>query len=368
MVSPVWSCRLISARWAWSPIRRVCWALVFTACYSRHSYVWLTYRQRLEDVIAGCEAAWVFYGGVFKVLVPDNMKAIVDVADPVCPRINAGFAEYSESRGFGVDPCRVRTPTDKARCERTVAYVRGSMFAGEEFIDLADAQRKAEVWCREVAGQRIHGTTGRRPAEVFALEEAPLLLPPPVMAYDLPIYARPKVHQDGHCEVAKALYSVPYRLRGETLDARVDSAVVKFFYRGQLVKVHPRQKPGRRVTDVGDLPAGKAIYATRDSQSLLRQARLEGDAVGAVAARLLDCELPWTRMRQVYRLLGLARRFGSERLDDACAKALEIDCVDVGVIARILQRASAGLPETPSIPQRLPLRFGREASELGGGR
>jgi len=348
--------------------RRVCWALVFTAGYSRHTYVWLTYRQRIEDVIAGCEAAWVFYGGVFRVLIPDNMKAIVDVADALCPRINAAFAEYAQSRGFVIDPARVRTPTDKARCERTVAYVRGSLFAGEEFIDLADGQRRAEVWCRQVAGQRIHGTTTRRPAEVFATEEADRLLPGPPMVYDLPVYGHPKVHRDGHVEVARAIYSVPYRLRGATLDARADSALVKLYYRGQLVKVHPRQRPGGRHTDVSDLPPGRAAYANRDTDWLRHQARLEGDAVGDFAARLLDVELPWTKMRQVYRLLGLARRFGSTRLDDACAKALEIDCTDIAVVTRLVERAHAGLPDVTAIPQRLPLRFGREPGELGGGR
>jgi transposase len=348
--------------------QRVCWALVFTAGYSRHTYVWLTHRQRLEDVIAGCEAAWIFYAGVFRVLIPDNMKAIVDVADPVCPRINAAFAEYAQSRGFAIDPARVRTPTDKARCERTVAYVRGSLFAGEEFIDLADAQRRAEAWCMQVAGQRIHRTTGQRPAEVFVAEEAPRLLPGPIMPYDLPLYSHPKVHRDGHVEVARSLYSVPYRLRGAILDARADSAVVKLYHRGQLVKVHPRQRPGRRCTDVADLPAAKAIYANRDTEALVRQARLDGEAVGRFAARLLDVDLPWTRMRQVYRLLGLGRRFGPTRLDDACAKALEVDCVDIAVVGRLLERAAAGLPDARAIPQRLPLRFGRDSAELGGGR
>src|SRR6516164_9868018 len=246
------------------------------------------------------------------------MKPIVDAADPVTPRINVGFFEYAQSRGFAIDPCRVRTPTDKPRVERTVAYVRGSLFAGEEFIDLADAQRKASQWCREVAGVRIHRSTGRRPAEVFAAEEAPLLLPTPVMPYDLPIYSHPKVARDGHVEIARSLYSVPHRLIGASLDARADSQLVKLYFRGQLVKVHPRLSPGRRSTDVEDLPAGKAVYANRDTGWLLRQAAIDGEAIGIVAARLLDVELPWTRMRQVYRLLGLVRRYGPTRVDDAC--------------------------------------------------
>jgi len=141
--------------------RRALWALIFTAHVSRHTFVWCSWRQTLEDVIAGCEAAWEFYGGVFKVLVPDNMKSIVDRADPTAPRLNITFTEYAQARGFVIDPARVRSPQDKPRVERTVTYVRDSFFAGEEFADLADAQRRADVWCRIKAGMRIHGTIPR---------------------------------------------------------------------------------------------------------------------------------------------------------------------------------------------------------------
>ena len=63
--------------------RRVLHALIFTAVYSRHMFVWLSFAQTLEAVVAGCEAAWCFFGGVFKVLIPDNMKPVVAQADAV---------------------------------------------------------------------------------------------------------------------------------------------------------------------------------------------------------------------------------------------------------------------------------------------
>ncbi|MGH9287654.1 MAG: Mu transposase domain-containing protein [Acidimicrobiales bacterium] len=129
------------------------------------------------------------------------------------------------------------TARSKARVERTVAYVRGSFFAGEDFADLADAQRRAEAWCRTTAGQRVHGTTCRRPAEVFAAEEASRLLPAPALPYDLPVYAQPKVARDHHVEVAKALYSVPGHLIGRRIEARADAQLVKLFWRGALIKV-----------------------------------------------------------------------------------------------------------------------------------
>lgn len=346
--------------------RRVVWALIFTACFSRHCFVWLTYQQRLVDVIEGFEAAWLFFGGVFKVVIPDCMKAIVVDADDVNPRFNEGFVEYAQSRGFVVDPARVRHPRDKARVERSVSYVRGSFFAGEEFTDLADAQRRAEQWCRSTAGLRIHGTTQRRPAEVFAAEEAPLLLPAPVLPYDLPIYAHPKVARDHHVEVAKAIYSVPGHLIGHRVEARADAQLVKIFWRGGLIKIHPRQPPGGRHTDPADLPAGRDVYALRDLDYLRRQAELVGPSVGIYARRLLDVDLPWTRMRQVYRLLGLARRFGGRRVETACAQALAVDVVDVSVIGRLLERGREHTPP-PLVAQQLPLRFARHDHKAANG-
>lgn len=219
--------------------RRVCWALIFTACYSRHCYVWLTFTQTTADVIAGFGAAWLFFCGVFPVAIPDNMGQIVVKADKVTPRLNDTFLEYAQSRGFVIDPARVRTPTDKPRVERTVPYVRQSFFAGESFVDLADERRRAERWCRETAGMRIHGTTQLRPAEVFRTEEAPLLLSLPGQPYDTPVWSEPKVHRDFHVEVARALYSVPDSLVGARLSARADRSTVKLYLPGQLVKVHP---------------------------------------------------------------------------------------------------------------------------------
>jgi transposase len=151
--------------------RRVAWALIFTAVFSRHMFVWLTFTQGLTDVIAGFEAAWGFFGGVFKVVIVDNFKAIVIEADAISPRLNDGFLEYAQSRGFVVDPARVASPQDKPRVERSVAYVRKSFFKGEDFLDLPDAQIRAERWLLDDAGLRIHGTTQRRPLEVFRTEE-----------------------------------------------------------------------------------------------------------------------------------------------------------------------------------------------------
>ena len=83
--------------------RRV-WALVFTAGVSRHTFVWLSFNQNLATVIDGCEAAWQFFGGVFRVLVPDNMATVVTKADALDPVLNVAFVEGQVPRSGVGDP------------------------------------------------------------------------------------------------------------------------------------------------------------------------------------------------------------------------------------------------------------------------
>lgn len=345
--------------------QRRCHALVFCACYSRHCFVFLTFSQTTEAVIAGFEAAWRFFGGVFSTVIPDNLKAIVVEADATAPRFNQAFVEYAGARGFVIDPARVRRPQDKPRVERMVPFVRNSFFAGESFVDLPDAQLRAEEWCRGRAGRRIHRTTQCRPAEVFALEEAERLLPSPREPYDLPLYASAKVARDHHIEVGRALYSVPGGLIGTRVEVRADRALVKIFSRGQLVKVHFRQEPGHRATDPADLPTEKTAYAMRDLDQLRRLAFSHGQAIGAYASALLDHPLPWTRMRQVYALLGLVRKWGAERVEAACDKALDAEAVHVPLIARMLERDTENkVGSTPFAPTAVNARFARDSSHF----
>jgi len=201
---------------------------------------------------------------------------------------------------------------------------------------------------------------------VLAAGEAPRLAPAPVFGYEIPVYATAKVHRDHHIEVARALYSVPGNLTGACVQVRADSKLVRIWHRGQLVRTHPRQQPGRRSTDPADLPAHKTAYAMRDIGYLQRLADDTGPAVGAYAAALLDHPLPWTRMRQVCALPGLVRKWGPERVGAACARALEAEAVSVPLIGRMLARGteSAPLPHTPPLPAMPAPRFARDAAHF----
>lgn len=319
--------------------RRVVKGLILTAVVSRLVFCWPTYGETVLEVIEGLEEAWAFFEGVFRVLIVDNLKAIVDRADPLTPRLNPMFLEYAQARGFVIDPCIVGSPTQKPRVERAVPYCRDSGFAGENFCDIHASRVGMRRWCLEDAGMRIHGTTQRRPLEHFREVERAQLLPLPTARYDIPTVTSPKVARDHHVAIVKAVYSVPGNRIGQKVDARADSRLVRISQHGQLLCEHPRQPPGGRSTNPDHLPQHKRGYAMRDIDYLKRQAAEHGEHIGIYAVRLLDDPLPWTRMRKVYRLLGLVKRFGAERVEQACRRTLDLDLVDVVRVQRMLERA-----------------------------
>ena len=113
--------------------RRAVWALIVVLGYSRHCFVWPTFGQKLEDVIAGLESASAFFSGIPRYLVIDNFPPAMAGADALHPVFTKGFLEYSQRRGFIADAARVRHPKDKPKVERGVQYVRERLFKGSDF-------------------------------------------------------------------------------------------------------------------------------------------------------------------------------------------------------------------------------------------
>src|SRR5262249_14805141 len=151
----------------------------------------------------------------------------------------------------------------------------------------------------------------------------------PRAPYDMPLWGEPQVARGQQAQGAQTLYYVPPPYVGRILRARADQHTVRFYDGAVLVKTHPRAPAGGRAPDAIDFPAERTWYALRDVHALERQARSYGDAVGRFAAALLDNPLPWTRMRRVYALLGLVRRYGAARVEETCATALAVELLDV---------------------------------------
>jgi hypothetical protein len=326
-------------------------AWIFTPVVSRYRFVYPIARETTEEAIEACEAAWEFYDGVFEVVIPDNTKAIVEKADPLDAKIVFEFLEYSQKRGFYVDPTRARKPKDKPRVEGSVRYVRNDCFAGEVLHDVDGARARALVWARDEAGLEQHRITRRRSREHFDAVEKPALKPAPTAPYDTPTWSRPRVAADQHAQVALALYSLPRDYVGRKLDARADKQTVRFYVRGQLVKAHARVGDGERSTDRADFPADKLATAQRDEAHFVAKARDENEWIGKYAEALLDSKQPWARLRRVHALLRLSKIYGIERVAAACRVALEHELVDVRRLEVMVKDGRAGeRVERPTAP------------------
>lgn len=326
-------------------------AWIFTPVVSRYRFVYPVFSESTETAIEACEAAWAFYGGVFRVLVPDNTKAIVVNPDELAPGVTQAFQEYAQARGFFVDPARVRKPKDKARVENAVPTVRADCFGGEKLLDVEQARAHALWWCDEDYGAREHRTTRRAPREHFLAVEKGALLPAPTEVYDIPHWCEPRVCSRQLALVLGALYSVPGRFVGGRIRARADRSLVQFYENHEVVKVHPRQPKGGRSIEPRDYPAEKAIYAFRNREALLEQATAHGEQVGLFAAALLEGPEPWARMRRAYTLLRIVKRYGAARVEQACAIANAAQMIDVRRLEQMLvQVATPPAPRGRVIP------------------
>ncbi len=342
--------------------KRFVYGLIVTLALSRHQYVHVTFTQDLPSLIAGIEDAWAFFGGVAKKVVIDNLKAAVAKSDRYAPIFNRTFLEYSEFRGFLIDPARSGDPTGKPKVERQVPYVRKNFFAGETFRDLAHVQEEAVKWCRDIAGMRIHGTTRKRPLIVFNEEEKTFLLPLSEDRFDVPRWGEVKVHPDHHIRFGNSLYSVPTQYIGKEVSVRKDSRLLRIYHKGSLIKTHPAVPQGKRSTDFNDYPKEKTPYAMRSCTHYVDKAGEIGPSTRHFAELLLSGTFPWTKLRQAQKLVRLPERYGKERVEKACVRSLAFDLVDVRRVEEIIQKGL--IEEEPEQRRRepLPSRYMRPAT------
>ena len=349
--------------------RRVLHALIVTLVHSRHQYVHVTHGQKLVDFIEGLEDAWEFFGGVPRRVVLDNLKAAVTKADRYDPTFQRTFNQYAEYRGFVIDAAVPRHPKGKPHVERQVPYVRENFFRGETFLDRDHAQREAVHWCMTTAGQRVHGTTRKQPLVQFEAYERGALLPFEGERFDTPDWAELTVHPDFHVQFRQALYSVPYRYRGRPVTVCGDSKLVRIYTDGKLIKTHPRKPPGERSSPKEDYPPEMTAYAMRDTDYMIEVAAKKGDDVGLFVAKLLSGTYPWAKLRQAQKLMRLVDKYGPERVNAACGRALRFDVINVNKVKKIIEDAldrekvDRLRPESRS-PRgqviQMPLRFMRE--------
>ena len=336
-------------------IRRV-WAFVMVLACSRHMFVRPVFSLNALSWAETHVAAFEFFGGVPARLVPDNLRTGVDRPDLYDPKINRSYAELAEHYQCLVDPARAFKPKDKARVERPMPYVRDSFWRGRTWSSLDEMQDAAVAWCTDVAGRRCHRSLdGATPGVVFETVERPALRPLAHLRFEAAVWSRPKVAPDCHIAVGGCLYSVPWRLIGTNVDARLSARRLEVFVAAELVKTHVRVERGR-ATDMGDYPPEKIAFFQRTPTWCRRQAAEHGPNVTVVVDELLAVNA-LHRLRAVQGILALADKHTPARLDAACARALSVGDPSYRTIRGILtagtETADQPVNVAPSAPAHL---------------
>lgn len=344
--------------------RRLLWGLSVVLPSSRHQFLFVTFSQRLEDLIDGLEDAWVFFGGAPALLVVDNLKAAVVKADRYEPLFNRAFEAYARHRGFTIDATRARDPKGKPHVERNIQYVRESFFRGESWLSLDHVQREANRWCLETAGTRVHGTTRQRPLSVFENVERAALQPLTRERYDPPAWSEHTVHPDHTVVVNKGTYTLPTRFIGKRVLVESTRSLVRFYSDHELIRTRERVPPGGRCIDHGDYPSEKSAYSMRDPERLIAHAEAIGAETGAFMRALLTGPTPWAKLRQAQALLRLASKYGEHRVESACERANAFEIRNTKRVEGILLQALAAPNDAATEPDSATARDAAAATAL----
>jgi len=307
---------------------------VLTLGFSRKCVRLLTFRSSSRIWADLHEQAFARLGGAPKLVVLDNLKEGVLKPDVYDPTINPLFRDLLAHYGVTAMPCRVRDPDRKGKVERGVGHAQGTPLKGQRFATLAEAQEYLDRWERTWADTRIHGTTKRQVAAMFA-EELPHLLPLPTEPFRFYQYGERGVNLDNHVEVDRGFYSAPPGYIGHSVQVQWDDKHVRILDRhsGELLREHLRERPGRYRTAEADRPK-HVPPTTRDL--LDRSARL-GVAVGAVCRQIhaLDGQ---TGIRRIQGVLAFARKYGVDELVDACRAACDLGTPTYRFVKLYLER------------------------------
>jgi transposase len=307
---------------------------VMTLGYSRKSVRLLVFRSSTRAWAELHETAVRRLGGSCRVVVLDNLKEGVLTPDIYDPTLNPLFKDVLSHYGVVAMPCRVRDPDRKGKVESGVGHAQKTPLKGKRFESLAEAQAYLDQWESRWADTRIHGTTKRQVAAMFA-EEKPFLLPLPLEPFRYYQYGERTVHMDGCVEVEAAYYSVPPGWIGRLVKVQWDLLHVRILDPGkyQLIREHVRQERGRYRIRAEDNPKHMPLTTTQ----LLARASRAGSHIGAFCKAIHDHKGE-PGIRGILGVLSLARKFGVTSVEDACSAALELRVYEYRFVRRYLER------------------------------
>ena len=307
---------------------------VMTLGCSRKAVRLLTFNSSTRIWAELHEKAFRRLGGSTRVVVLDNLKEGVLVPDIYDPALNPLYRDVLAHYGAVALTCRINDPDRKGKVESGVGHAQKTPLKGKRFESLEEAQAYLDRWETNCADTRIHGTTKRQVAAMFA-EEKPALLALPLEPFRYYQHGKRVVHLDGCVEVEAAYYSLPPGWIGQQVYVQWDQLYVRILdpNSGQLLREHVRQKRGWYRIKEEDRPSRKPLQVSQ----LLWRAERVGAQIGVLCNHIYN-QQGQVGVRRIQGVLSLAQQYGTAATEDACAVALEMGVREYQFVRGYLER------------------------------
>jgi len=307
---------------------------VFTLGYSRKSVRLLTWKSSTQTWAELHEEAFRRLGGAPRVVVLDNLKEGVLTPDIYDPTLNPLYKDLLKHYGAVALVCKVADPDRKGKVESGVGHAQMTPLKGMRFESLELAQAYLDRWEERWADTRIHGTTKRQVAAMFA-EEKPALLPLPLEPFRYYRFGKRTVNLDGAVEVDAAFYGAPPGWIGRELNVQWDALHVRILHpkTNDLLREHLRTQRGHHRFEKRDLPR----KTPSSTEALLRRAHFAGTSIGTLCEHIYRTEGP-PGVRRILGVLSLAKKHGAAVVDEVALTALEAGAPSYRFVKSYLER------------------------------
>ena len=325
---------------------------------SNLTYAEATETQTVGDFIASHVRALDYIGGVPRILVPDQLRSAISEPSRYEPTVHRSYAEFGRHYGTAIIPARPRKPRDKAKVEVAVQIVQRWVLAcvrNETFFSISALNTRIRELVDLLNHKPMKSQGGVSRRALFERVEQAALSPLPTSRFEISEWMRVTVNLDYHISVANHFYSVPFTFARESLEVRLTNATIEAFFAGKRVASHARSDIDyAHTTDTAHMPeAHRAQFFGADV--VLAWAATVGTQTAALVARLLDVhpirEQGWRSAKGLQRL---ERAFGRERLEQACARGLELGVRSYKPIERLLKLGREAAPQATDAPTFLP--------------
>jgi transposase len=306
------------------------WIFVGVLTYSQYAYVEAFINEKQKAWITAHVHMWEFFGGVTPILIPDNAPTATNrkQSDKYEPVLIRSYEELAQHYNTAIIPARVRTPKDKPNAEGNVGHVSTWIIAAlrnEQFFSLAELNQEIRKKLKKYNEALFQKKEGSRQS-LFLEEEKPLLMPLPATRFEMAEYRTATVQFNYHIAVDKMYYSVPYQYIRDKVDVRMTDTTIEIFKGTERIASHKRLygRAGRYSTVVEHMPQAHQKYLEWNGDRFRKWAQTIGENTYKVVNSILASKrVEQQSYRACMGLLKLAEKKSPQKIENACAKALE---------------------------------------------